>query len=103
LSASKNLFRVFDAGPEKFERVAQLFRCTACGHDVMRGGKFVAQLQDSITFIGCRCLTVSLWEFETPIPGPERWRKLIRLAKDRDVEMIVFGPNFKGGREYDQN
>jgi hypothetical protein len=101
---SANLFKIFDAGPEKFERVSRLFSCKSCKRDVMRGGKFMAEVQDFIMFAGCDCLTISYFELENAPPTPKSWRGLLKLARVHGVEAIVFDPNSnKGGIRYGRN
>jgi hypothetical protein len=96
---SENLFKAFVGGPEEFERVRRLFTCSACRRDVMRGGKFIPEAQDSMTFCGCQRLTVGFWEFESAIPDAKRWRKLRRFAKQRKAEVIMLGPSAGGRRD----
>jgi hypothetical protein len=100
---SANLFKMFDGAPDEFEGVKGLFTCSSCGRDVMRGGRYIAQVQDSMVFCGCACLTVAFFDLERACPDSKRWRNLIKLAKKRDVEMIVLGPGRKGGRGYGNN
>jgi hypothetical protein len=88
-----NLFKIFDAGPEQFERVAKLFTCPACSRDVMRGGRFLPQAADFMMFAGCECVVVSYWELETKAPDIKSWGKLIRIARKNGVDLIAIDPN----------
>ena len=94
---SGNLFKIFEAGPENFERVSYPFHCPTCRQRVAKAFVYIRQALDHVCFVRCECGVLTFWELENRGPrNVKEWCRICRLFQRYGVDVVSISPGREG-------